>query len=374
MPSRRGGKLPKPCAAKSDFMNIRIAAFLLAVFLVHASAFAEKVRVVVKPAEPFAFEENGVLKGYSVDLWKKIAVASGLEFETRVVDTVPELLEAVQSGAADVGIGAISITPDREKMMDFSHPFFKSGLQVMARSKGEAGAFSAFRALFTRNVAEVVLVLLLAVFLISHILWIVERKINPESFPEGYVRGVWESTWWSIATLISGGCENKAPVGVAGRLVAVVWMLGGIGLTSYITATLASAMTVNTLTAEVSGLNDLRGTRVGTITGSSAQSLLERSGFNVTGYDSITAAAAALEEGEVKGVVYDSPLLRYYLSENPAAKLSLVGPLFDLQDYGFPMPLGSPLRKQINSALLDLQVGGATGKLETDWFEEPAAN
>ena len=374
MPSRRGGKLPKPCAAKSDFMNIRIAAFLLAVFLVHASAFAEKVRVVVKPAEPFAFEENGVLKGYSVDLWKKIAVASGLEFETRVVDTVPELLEAVQSGAADVGIGAISITPDREKMMDFSHPFFKSGLQVMARSKGEAGAFSAFRALFTRNVAEVVLVLLLAVFLISHILWIVERKINPESFPEGYVRGVWESTWWSIATLISGGCENKAPVGVAGRLVAVVWMLGGIGLTSYITATLASAMTVNTLTAEVSGLNDLRGTRVGTITGSSAQSLLERSGFNVTGYDSIAAAAAALEEGEVKGVVYDSPLLRYYLLENPAAKLSLVGPLFDLQDYGFPMPLGSPLRKQINSALLDLQVGGATGKLETDWFEEPAAN
>jgi ABC-type amino acid transport substrate-binding protein len=50
-----------------------------------------------------------------------------------------------------------------------------------------------------------------------------------------------------------------------------------------------------------------------------------------------------------------------------------VGPLFDLQDYGFPTPLGSPLRKQINSALLDLQVAGVTGKLETDWFEEPAA-
>ena len=41
-------------------------------------------------------------------------------------------------------------------------------------------------------------------------------------------------------------------------------MLGGIALTSYITATLASAMTVNTLSAEVSGLNDLRGSRVAT--------------------------------------------------------------------------------------------------------------
>ena len=345
---------------------------LLAVFALSAQA-AEKLRVVVKPAEPFAFEENGVLKGYSVDLWRKVAAAAGLDYETRVVATVPELLQAVQSGQADVGVGAISITPDREKLMDFSHPFFKSGLQVMARSKGEAGAFSAFRALLNRNVAEVVIVLLLAVFLISHILWFVERKINPESFPEGYVRGVWESTWWSIATLISGGCENKAPVGVAGRLVAVVWMLGGIGLTSYITATLASAMTVSTLTAEISGLSDLRGAKVGTVAGSSAQSLLEKSGYNVTGYATLDEAGKALADGEVAGVVYDSPLLRYFISQNPSLKLGLVGPLFDLQDYGFPMALGSPLRKEINAALLALQVDGATGKLETDWFEEPAA-
>ena len=331
------------------------------------------LRVVVKPAEPFAFEQGGVLMGYSVDLWKKVAADAGVTFETRVVDTVPELLEAVQTGAADVGVGAISITPDREAVLDFSHPFFKSGLQVMARSKGEAGAFSAFRALWNRNVAEVVLVLLLAVFLISHILWIVERKINPESFPEGYVRGVWESTWWSIATLISGGCENKAPVGVAGRLVAVVWMLGGIGLTSYITATLASAMTVNTLSSEVSGLNDLRGSRVGTISGSSAETLLRRSGFDSVGFADVTAAADALRSGEVKGVVYDSPLLRYYIAQNPAAGVGLVGEPFDLQDYGFALQLGSPLRKEINAALLKLQVAGWSDQLEDKWFQTPVA-
>ncbi|MFZ4483856.1 MAG: transporter substrate-binding domain-containing protein [Chthoniobacterales bacterium] len=356
-------------------MKSKLLALVLATLClgVSVSRAADKVRVVVKPAEPFAFVENGVLKGYSVDLWKQVAAASGLAFETRVVETVPELLEAVQSGAADVGVGAISITPDREKLMDFSHPFFQSGLQVMARSKGEAGAFSAFRALLNRNVAEVVAVLLLAVFLISHVLWLVERKINAESFPEGYVRGVWESIWWSIATLISGGCENKAPVGVAGRLVAVVWMLGGIGLTSYITATLASAMTVNTLSAEVAGLNDLRGSRVGTITGSSAQALLEKSGFDVVGFKDLDKAANALASGEVRGIIYDSPLLRYYLTQNPAAKLSLVGPLFDLQDYGFAMPLGSPIRKTINATLLKLQTTGEAGKLEAAWFEEPAA-
>jgi len=338
-----------------------------------AQTAAPPLRVVVKPAEPFAFEQNGVLVGYSVDLWKKAAADAGLSFDMHVVQTMPELLDAVKNGAADVGVGAISITPDRENILDFTHPFFKSGLQVMARSKGEAGAFSAFRALLNRNVGEVVLVLLLAVFLISHVLWLVERRINPESFPEGYVRGVWESVWWSIATLISGGCENKAPVGVAGRLVAVVWMLGGIGLTSYITATLASAMTVNTLTAEVSGLSDLRGARIGTITGSSAETLLKRSGFDVTGYPDIAAAAAALGNGSVKGVVYDSPILRYYAAQNPAAGFSLVGVPFDLQDYGFALPLGSPLRKEINAALLKLQVSGWTDDLEDKWFQEPSA-
>ena len=347
---------------------------LAAAMLCLSSSFAaDKLRVVVKPAEPFAFEQGGVLMGYSVDLWKKAAADAGLVFETRVVDTVPELLEAVEDGSADVGVGAISITPDREAVLDFSHPFFKSGLQVMARAKGEAGAFSAFRALWNRNVAEVVLVLLLAVFLISHILWVVERKINPESFPEGYVRGVWESTWWSIATLISGGCENKAPVGVAGRLVAVVWMLGGIGLTSYITATLASAMTVNTLSAEVSGLSDLRGTRVGTVAGSSSEALLKRIGFDVAVFPDLAEAAEALRSGAVKGVIYDSPLLRYYVAQNPSAGLSLVGDPFDLQDYGFALRLGSPLRKELNAALLKLQVSGWTDELEDNWFETRAA-
>ncbi|MFM8809994.1 MAG: transporter substrate-binding domain-containing protein, partial [Chthoniobacterales bacterium] len=175
------------------------AALLLACIApLSAQTSSTPLRVVVKPAEPFAFEQNGVLTGYSVDLWKKAATEAGLTFDAHMVTTVPELLGEIEKGVADVGIGALSITPERERVLDFSHPFFKSGLQVMARSKGEAGAFSAFRALLNRSVGEVVIVLLLAVFLISHILWIVERKINSESFPEGYIRGVWESAWWSV--------------------------------------------------------------------------------------------------------------------------------------------------------------------------------
>lgn len=325
-------------------------------------------RVVVKPAKPFAFEEEGRLKGYSIDLWERLARESEINYTTTVVATVPELLQALQDGKADVGVGAISITPDREKILDFSHPFFESGLQVLARSSGDSGAFSAFKALLSADVGKVCLVLLLAILVISHILWVVERKINAESFPEGYVSGIWESAWWSISTLISGGCENKSPVGVAGRLVAVVWMLGGIALTSYITATLASAMTVNTLSAEINGLSDLKGSPVATLAGGAAEALLTRSGYQVVPFKTLDEAVEALEKRKVRGVVYDSPMLRYYLATHPGAKLDIVGPLFDLQDYGFALPLGSPSRKLINAALLKLQVDGFKDELENTWF------
>ncbi|MFM8459833.1 MAG: ABC transporter substrate-binding protein, partial [Chthoniobacterales bacterium] len=79
----------------------------------------------------------------------------------------------------------------------------------------------------------------------------------------------------------------------------------------------------------------------------------------------------ALGSGSVKGVVYDSPILRYFVAQNPTMGFSLVGEPFDLQDYGYALQLGSPLRKEVNAALLKLQVAGWTDELEDKWFQTP---
>lgn len=352
--------------------------FLSALFLVAALASSleaqdpaappVKLRVLVKPAEPFSFEKNGQLDGYSIDLWRRVAQEAGLEFETKLVKTLPEALTSLQKGEADVGVGAISITQEREKVLDFSHPFFESGLQILALGQNGGSAFAAFGSLFSGDVFKVIGVLLLALLGVSNILWFVERKRNPDSFPENYRHGVWEAAWWSICTIITGGCENKTPIGVAGRLVAVVWMLGGIGLTSYITATLASAMTVNTLSSEIHGIADLQGQSVGTVSGSSAEAYLKTAGLTPQGFGDVNAAVEALTKGDLKAVIYDSPILRYYLSTHPATALKLTGDIFERQNYGFALPLGSPLRKRINEALLKLQLEGFRDELEKKWF------
>ena len=41
-------------------------------------------------------------------------------------------MRAVGDGRADVAVGALSITEEREREFDFTHPFYESGLQILA--------------------------------------------------------------------------------------------------------------------------------------------------------------------------------------------------------------------------------------------------
>ncbi len=326
------------------------------------------LHVVVKPTIPFVFRDSGNLKGYSIDLLNLLSKDCGFTYTVDEVPTMSVLIDEVSKGKYDIGVGAISITQEREKVIDFTHPFFESGLQVMVRGSGETGTWATIKKVFTVELLGVVGVLIGIILVISHILWFVERKRNSENFPVNYKAGIAESIWWALSTLISGGCENKAPVGLAGRLVAFVWMLGAIGLTSFITASLASAMTVNTLSSDINGLSDLKGSSIATITGSSAESYLKKSGYNAVGEKKIEAAVEMLEKRKVRGVVFDSPMLNYYVATHPGSDLQVVGTIFENQNYGFALPLGSDLRKSINEALLKLQFSGALEDLKKKWF------
>jgi ABC-type amino acid transport substrate-binding protein len=362
-------------ARKFRFLPILLATLILGATTISLRADTApttapnaRLRVLVKPAEPFSFEKNGQLTGYSVELWKQVAEEAGLQYDVKMVNTVPELLTALKNHEADLGVGAISVTQEREKVLDFSHPFFKSGLQILAPSQGSGSALAAFGALLRGDVLTVIALLLAAIFVLSNFLWFFERKANEDEFPRPYKSGVWEASWWAASTIISGGCENKSPTSVAGRLVAVVWMLGGIGLTSYITATLAAAMTVNTLNSDINSLADLKGQTIGTVAGSSTESYLMRQSFKPKTYPTVNAAIEDMEKGKLKAVVYDSPMLRYYLATHADSKLQLAGDVFENQDYGFVMPLGTPYRKRINEAYLKLEDDGFRNTLEKKWF------
>ncbi len=206
-----------------------------------AAANGKALTVVTRKVTPFVLEKNGHLTGYSIELWERIVREARLPFDPesgyKVVENVGHMLDEIRDGRADVAMAAVSITSEREKTIDFSYPFKESGLQILAREQPGSSFGKIVSGLFKGQILWLLGGLFVVLLLNSHIIWLLERKKNAESFPQGYLAGIWEAVWWSICTIITGGCENKAPLGVAGRLTAIVWMLAGAGLFTYITAT-----------------------------------------------------------------------------------------------------------------------------------------
>jgi polar amino acid transport system substrate-binding protein len=345
-----------------------LVATLALVLQVAPSAAADKLRVYTKAVEPFVFEKDGAAVGYSIDLWERIAQETELDYELVQVDTVPAMIDAVREGRADVAIGALSITAEREAVVDFTHPFYESGLQILVGAQRTGKVGSTLRAIFTLEFLELLAVLGAALFGTSHLIWLFERKRNAEMFPESYKSGVWESFWWTTSVLVTGGCENKAPVGVGGRLVAIVWMVAGILLVSYVTASVTAVMTVDRLTGEITGPGDLPGQPVGTVIGSTAEGYLRDRRVDVRTYEKVDQAYEALAAKEVKAVVYDAPVLLHHVSKGGGSQERVIGPLFEKQNYGIALQRDSQHRKPINEAMLRLKEAGFFEELQKKWF------
>ncbi|WP_042144364.1 transporter substrate-binding domain-containing protein [Paucisalibacillus sp. EB02] len=79
---------------------------------------------------PFEYQENGEMKGIDIDLINAIADDQGFEIKIEAMD-FSGIIPAMQAGELDIGMGGMSITEDRKKTVDFSDPYFESGLSLV---------------------------------------------------------------------------------------------------------------------------------------------------------------------------------------------------------------------------------------------------
>lgn len=338
-----------------------------------AAAPAAKIRVVTRNLEPFSFEKDGRRVGYAAELWDQLARETGVEYDVQVVKTAQEIIDALQNKSADVGVGALSVTAKREAIIDFTQPFYESGLQVLVA--GGSGSFgdnilSLLGNLFSLELIGMFLLLIGTMFLISHLVWRYEHKVNGDQWPEDYKAGMWESFWWTLSTLLVGGADNKGPVGVGGRIVAIVWMLLSIVLVSLLTASFTTVLTVNTLKGDINGPGDLPGRKVATVKGSTTEGTLTTKGAQVVSFLTPAECVVALKNGDVQAVVYDAPVLQYEAGKMNDEKLQMVGSVFERQNYAFALQQDSPLRERLNQALLKLSEQGVGNELRKKYFGE----
>ena len=329
------------------------------------------LQVATKRFEPLVSYENNEYIGFSIDLWDAIAREMNTEYNLYGVDSIEALLQEVKRHTSDVAIAGITITAQREETLDFSYPYYESGLQILVNNGDRVLSqtiwgriFSVFlRPQLYYGIAIFILILLIA----AHIIWLVERKHNPE-FPSKYTRGIWESFWWAAVTVTTVGYGDKTPKKIAGKLFGLFWMCAGYFIFAYFTATVTTSFTLAEMQAVINGPQDLLGKQVATIAGTTAVEYLKEQNIESIQYDTKEEAYLALNDREVDAVVYDAPALQYYASHQGRNKVKVVGSPFELQNYGIALPINSPYRKSINSALLTLMEDGTYKQIEEKWF------
>jgi polar amino acid transport system substrate-binding protein len=327
------------------------------------------VKVAMRLVAPFVFKKDDVLTGFSYDLWYELAKATGANTDLQVIDTLPHLLEAVQTNKAELAIAAISITSKREAMFDFSQPMFDSGLQIAVRAdpSSTGSIWSIMRRMATSGpILNLLAALALLIIIPAHLIWIFERKHPSELVSKNYFPGIFKAIWW--ATGAAGGQQQDYPHSPFGKFISALWVFISVVFVALFTGAITSAMTVDQLRGDIGGPEDLPGRRVGIVAGSTSGKAAANLGAKTADYAQIADALEALSRKQVDAVVYDAPILLYFASHEGRGKAQIVGPIFHRENYGVLFPQGSPLRKPISEALLRLRENGVYDTLYNKWF------
>ena len=329
----------------------------------------EKLRVVTRLVKPFVFEEGGTLTGFSIELWQEIAKRLNVKSEFVVKPTVRDLLAAVKSKEAHLGIAAISMTAEREIDLDFSQPMFDAGLQILTPPQGSRGGVIAaiVAGVFSSSVLPIVGIVLLIILIPAHLVWFFERRNSTGLLTQrSYFPGIFESCWWAASTLATQA--DQMPRTALARITAVIWMFASVVFIAYFTAAVTSNLTLQQLRGDINGPEDLPGKRVASVKGSTSVEYLRHRSIEVAEFPKIEEAYQALQEGQADAVVYDAPVLLYYASHEGKGKVQVVGSIFRKENYGIVFSSNGPYRKPVNEALLKLKENGTYDQLYKKWF------
>lgn len=323
-------------------------------------------RVVSVERKPFTMRVNGELTGFSADLLAALAERLDRPYTLVLEETFGTMLARVENGAADMAVGNISITSEREATFDFSQPVFDAGLQILIPA--EAGAsLGVLAAIFTWEMLGWVLAAVLAIFVVANLMWYFERRDAPY-FQRGYREGLWPSFWYALHVMVSGGFEEHVPRSVPARLLGIALVVCSLFLVSAFVAKIASTMTVNELRSDIEHFTDLYGKRVGTTRGSTASAFLVAKSIDHEEFDDIAELFAALEAGRLDAVVHDAPVLRYFAAADGKGVSRVVGGIFKPEKYGIVLAQGSPHVEDVNRALLALRENGRYDEIYRRWF------
>ncbi len=83
---------------------------------------------------PFVLINDGQVDGVDYEIMRSFAKSLGVTLRVRVLPTFRGLIPAIVRGDADIAAASISISAERERIVDFSEPYFPNRTAVLTRA------------------------------------------------------------------------------------------------------------------------------------------------------------------------------------------------------------------------------------------------
>lgn len=349
---------------------------LFSILLIFSSFFVQaqpQLKVGAYHCPSFIFESSEEqYDGLSMILWQRIAEIMQVEYKVSHYG-LQELLSAAEVGEIDVGVSCISITPDREEHVDFSHSFYETHLAIAVKNRSYLDSFISI--ITNKTLWKAICLFLFVAISVGTFYYLLERKNNDKLYSMPTKRGrIAEAFILGVLFITKGPFNYFEFKTLSARVVTVLIAMFSTVFIASITAVLASSLTLEQLRFDVKGINDLSKVKTGAKQGTTASLLLSNHSIAHDTYKDMDALLLALEKGQLDAVVADDAVLRYMIKKGKGKDLFLdltVLPYqLEKQNYGLVLIENSPYEEKINRALLQVRETNEWHQILLEYFAE----
>nr|MCA0803096.1 transporter substrate-binding domain-containing protein [Rhizobium sp. T1473] len=236
--------------------------------------------------------------------------------------------------------------------MDFCQPFYDTGLGIAVSVNSVSVWREIIRTMISAGFLQAAGALIGISLLVGALVWLFERRHN-DDFGGTVGRGLGASIWWSAEAMTQASTGHRGPITIAGRALAIIWMVVSIITIAVFTASVPSALTTRQMRGLVNGVDDLPNVHVGTLANSATIGFLDGERIKHRTFAQIGDGLKTLDAGSIDAFVYDKPLLAWTVEQHFSSTVQVLDIDFEPQSYGLAMPLARPYRKAIDVAVLE---------------------
>jgi len=351
--------------------------------------------VLLSPTDPFVRidktkQGNDRYTGLAIELFNRIAknLTISFKFQEDLDTSFDTQIEKIANGTADIGINAYAINSAREKLVDFTQPYFDTGLIVvilapleittpvkdggiLKYSKGLIDDFiTLFQPLTHPFSWEMWASILFCVLIGGLMLWSSETFHKTGEAPNVKDPQLGYHSWWTIQAIL--GQQPFVPRGAFGKALAFALGFYCLILVASYTAILTTNLTSSQTQPTISGYNDLKGKNIAVVRNGNVHRYIRE---YPPGVVSLILVADYIEihqvllNGTADAAVCSKAQIQTTLNED--CKLMPVGQLFNPTGVGFALNTNFPMiTSAFDKLILDYEESGWIKNLTHHLFGE----